>query len=274
MTTVLLAGVRSSRLWYLRDCLRSKGFRVRQRGTTHSAGQLLPNGTIEAVVVDACASNSAFDPWRLCRHLFEHFDLPMVVLTRSNRVQDRLRAFREGADRCLTIPVSPEELEVCLDGLLRRRRADSLREGTAVTAHYADDQLEIDLRNYRIHRNGGSLSLTPREYPLLLRLLQNLGVLTTSEELCEAAWGPRTWPQKRDLLKIYIWQLRQKVEPDAKHPQYILSQRGLGYVFLPKDGDGSKPAPVPRLGSASFRPKRRLRGERPGRVSIGSLKRR
>jgi two-component system KDP operon response regulator KdpE len=208
------------------------GFEVLTSKTSAQVWQALMRQQFDALVLDASASSALLDPWLLMTEL-GGLDHPLlVVFVGTDRIRDRLRAFRHGVCYCLNMPVSPPELAALLTAVEGANH--NVLDRKESPTEYSDAVLHIDLANAQIRRKGKTFPLTGRERSLLQRMLKNAGRVSTSEELCKSIWGRGTWPAKRVQLKIHIMQLRHKIERDHRHPHYLISHRGLGYAFMPR----------------------------------------
>jgi len=132
-----------------------------------------------------------------------------------------------GADDYVAKPFSLKELEARVGAVLRRTRLPPPDQGRIL---YADDELVIDSERLEVSRGGERVQLTATEQRLLFYLAENAGRVLTNEQILEAVWGAE-YVNEVDYVKLYIWRLRQKIEEDPHQPQYILTERGLGYRF-------------------------------------------
>ncbi|MGE5540364.1 MAG: response regulator [Gemmatimonas sp.] len=156
------------------------------------------------------------------RRLREQGDLPILILSaRSDEVQ-KVRALDAGADDYLTKPFGIGEL-------LARVRA-ALRRSGATGGIVACDGLSIDLDRRRVRRDGDDIHLTPTEFKLLQRLLQSRGRVVTHRQLLADVWGA-DFVDHTHYLRIYMGQLRAKLEANPADPRYILTEMGVGYRF-------------------------------------------
>ncbi len=231
MYRVLLAGTLHRQLTHLHKGL-LPNYAVQLAGSSADVWRALITETPHVVVLDASEAVNGFDALRLCAELRAAANVPLIVLTRPDQRQDRVSAFRAGVDHCLNTPLTADELSACVESLLLRRHVPAESRATAVV-EYADGELRIDLHNHRVWQQGKLAALSEREFLLLARLVKGSGNAVSPSELCRATWPGKTWRERCNILKIYIARLRQKVEPDPKHPRYIVSQRGLGYAFMP-----------------------------------------
>ena len=155
--------------------------------------------------------------------------VPVIVLSARSTSAEKVEALDAGADDYVTKPFAVDEL-------LARIRA-SVRRGTpaltAATDHaVTTPDFTIDLGAHRVHRNGNTVRLTPTEWSLLEMLVRQSGKLVTQKQILTDIWGPASVEQTH-YLRVYLAQLRRKLEPDPAHPRYLITEPGLGYRFLP-----------------------------------------
>lgn len=168
------------------------------------------------------------DGWQTCSRIREMSDIPVVMLTGCQKTEeDIVRGLSCGADDYILKPVGNKELVARVQAVLRRAELlPAERKGVI----YSDNLLTVDLAERRVVANGEKVGLTPTEFRLLAVLVVNAGHVLTHQRLLEKAWG---WEYGNDVdyVRIYIWHLRQKIEPDPAHPRYILTEPGVGYYF-------------------------------------------
>ena len=167
------------------------------------------------------------DGWETCRRIREISDVPVIMLTARGQEPDRVMGLKLGADDYVAKPFSLKELEARVEAVLRRTRLLSPDEGRIL---YADDELVIDSGRLEVSKAGERVQLTATEQRLLFYLAENAGRVLTNEQILETVWGAE-YVNEADYVKLYIWRLRQKIEKDPRHPQYILTERGIGYRF-------------------------------------------
>ena len=168
--------------------------------------------------------------WQTCRRIREVSDVPIIMLTGQQKSEsDIVRGLDYGADEYLIKPVSSRELSAHVRAALRRSELpSSLEEDSGID--YSDDNLTIDIARRRIMLDGERIRLTPTEFRLLALLVKNTGQVLTHQQLLEKVWG---WEYTDDIdhVRIYVWHLRQKLEPEPTHPRYIITEPGVGYCF-------------------------------------------
>lgn len=153
--------------------------------------------------------------------------VPVLVLSARDGDSDKVLALDAGADDYLTKPFSVEEL-------LARLRAMSRRAGTAETpaAVVTTNSFTIDLQHMRVFREGASVHLTRLEWGIVETLVRHADRLVSSKELLTQVWGP-AYADATHYLRVYMLQIRRKLEPDPTNPRYFITEPGLGYRFVP-----------------------------------------
>lgn len=154
---------------------------------------------------------------------------PIIVLSARHGSVDKVRALDAGADDYVTKPFG-------LDELLARLRVAERRLGTAdgdeqdLTVDVGD--FEVDLGNQKVTRDGAPVRLTPREWAILQLLVRNPGRLITQQQMLAKIWGPG-YDGETHYLRVYMGQLRRKLETDPARPRHLLTEAGMGYRFEP-----------------------------------------
>ncbi len=174
------------------------------------------------------------DGWTTCRRIREVSNVPIIMLTSRDRPQDIIRGLDEGADEYVTKPFEIDVLLARVRAVMRRvSMASEPTEKEEVA--YTDDYLTFNPVDRRVMIDGELIKLTPTEYNLLALLIQNAGRVLPYRRLLEQVWG---WEYIDDVdyLRVYIWHLRRKLEPDPKNPRYVLTEHGVGYRF---EGSGA-----------------------------------
>ncbi|HLG76280.1 MAG TPA: response regulator transcription factor [Ktedonobacteraceae bacterium] len=167
------------------------------------------------------------DGFETLRAIREVSTVPVIMLTVRQSEQDKIRGLDLGADDYLAKPFSPRELLSRIRALLRRSLMAPPSRKTEIVV---DPDLTIDFARREVIVRGQKVVLRPTEYRLLYHLVNNAGRLLTHETLLSKVWG-REYRDEAHYLRLYITYLRQKLEKDPAHPQYILTERGVGYRF-------------------------------------------
>jgi DNA-binding response OmpR family regulator len=173
----------------------------------------------------------AINGWEVCARLRELSDLPILMLTSCGSETDLVRGFELGADDYVKKPFSKAELEVRLRSLLRRRKDHHVNGNTGIN-HYKDEFLDINLETEVVERNGSLLDLSSTEYNLLSCLVRNMGRTVTHGQILREVWGSE-YGNGSSALSLYVHYLRKKLEDSQAGHQYIHTQWGRGYCFMP-----------------------------------------
>jgi two-component system KDP operon response regulator KdpE len=163
--------------------------------------------------------------------------IPILVLSVREDESDKVAALELGADDYLTKPFGTDELMARVRALLRRAAT-----GTPGPRRFHLEDLEIDLDAHSVARSGESIRLTKTEWALLQALSEHPGKLLTHGWLLERVWG-LGYADDIDVLRVFISQLRRKIEADPARPKIIATDPGIGYRWLLRSTDGSEPAP-------------------------------
>jgi two-component system KDP operon response regulator KdpE len=162
----------------------------------------------------------------VCRRLREWTDLPVIVLSAHDNDPEKVAALDAGADDYLTKPFSVEELLARIRVALRH----SSKAPGPKSNPIAVNNLQIDLIKHLVTRDGEQVRLTATEYQLLAFLASNPGRILTHQAILNHVWGYADGSQM-GYLRVYIRQLRQKLEVDPRNPQLIVTESGIGYRF-------------------------------------------
>ena len=163
------------------------------------------------------------DGIELTRRLREWSRTPIIVISARGREQDKIAALDAGADDYLTKPFGLGELLARLRVALRR--VASGEDGEPV---FAVGDLKVDLASRLVFRRGAEVHLTPIEYKLLTTLVRHAGKVVTHRQLLKEAWGPNA-VEHAHYVRVYMTQLRHKLEEEPSRPKYLLTESGVGY---------------------------------------------
>lgn len=166
----------------------------------------------------------------------EWSDVPIIVLSAREREAEKIAALDRGADDFVNKPFGVGELMARLRAALRHRMQ---RNGETPVIRVGE--LEIDVPRRRVTRDGEEVRLTPREFELLAFLARHAGRVVTHKQILTAVWGP-AHEGDTQYLRVYVGQLRQKIELDSSEPGVVLTEPGIGYR-LAEPRDGPPPAP-------------------------------
>ena len=167
-----------------------------------------------------------------CRIIRSQSDIPIVILSIRNAEKEKVEALDAGADDYVTKPFSMPELLARIRAALRR--APLLSSGTPDVLDLGQTVINFVAR--RVTVDGTEVRLTPKEFDLLRYLASNPDVAIPHAKLLQAVWGP-DYGEEVEYLRVFINQLRKKIEPDPSHPAYLLTEPWVGYRFqLPGKG--------------------------------------
>ena len=207
----------------LRASLTGNGYRVVETETAAQAVTQAATRNPDVVVLDLGLPDQ--DGLEVTRRLREWSNVPIIVLSARDRLDDKVLALDYGADDYLTKPFAVPELLARIRVALRHRD----RERTGSTeAVLAVGDLSIDLSQRQVAVAGKEVKLTPTEYNLLLVLMRHAGKVVTHLQLLKEAWGP-AYTEQRQYLHVYIGQLRRKIEAVPARPRLLLTEPGVGY---------------------------------------------
>jgi two-component system KDP operon response regulator KdpE len=166
------------------------------------------------------------DGAEVLRELRRWSNLPVLVLSARHGSSDKVDALDAGADDYITKPFGLDELLARLRALLRR-----VPEPASVPT-VAASSFTVDLAQRQVTRDGGVVRLTPTEWNILELLVRNPARLVTQQQLLLDVWGP-AYQTEANYLRVYMAQLRRKLEADPGKPRHLLTEPGVGYRFLP-----------------------------------------
>ena len=209
----------------LKTILTAKGFRV---STANRGEEGLAMATaLEPDLIILDLSLPDIDGVEVTRRLREWSQVPVIVLSVRDSEHDKVTALDKGADDYLTKPFGIEELMARIRVALRHATHVKGSPRTTIKA----GPIEIDLVNHLVTRAGTEVKLTATEFNLLAYLAQNAGRVLTHQMILASVWDPADRDHV-EYLRVYIRQLRKKLEDDPDQPQYILNEPGVGYRFI------------------------------------------
>jgi two-component system KDP operon response regulator KdpE len=177
------------------------------------------------VVVDL--NLPGMDGMAVCRALRTRSSVPILVLSVRADESDKVEALDLGADDYLTKPFGIDELLARVRALLRRAGGG----GQAPAARFVQGDVEIDLEAHTVRRGGADVRLTKTEWAVLEQLAGHPGRLLTHRWILEQVWGP-AYGRDVDVLRVFVSQLRHKIEPDPERPSIVVTDPGVGYRWV------------------------------------------
>ena len=163
-----------------------------------------------------------------CRAIRDGSDIPVIILSVRNTEKDKVAALDAGADDYVTKPFGIEELLARIRAAMRR--SPSSQEGGPRT--FAAGDLEIDFEARHVRAQGRDVRLTPKEFDLFVYMARHPNRVITHRTLLEAVWGEASQEQP-EYLRVFMGQLRKKLEPDPSNPKYLVTEPWVGYRFNP-----------------------------------------
>jgi two-component system KDP operon response regulator KdpE len=166
--------------------------------------------------------------WEVCERIRQMTNVPIIMLTARGQESDRVKGLEMGADDYVAKPFSLRELAARVEAVLRRSQGIQEQADEVV---YGDDYLVIDAGRMEVQCAGEPVNLTATERRVLFLLARNQGRLLTAGQILSSVWGP-DYVEEVSYVRLYIWRLRQKIEPVPDKPRYILTEHGMGYRFI------------------------------------------
>ena len=207
----------------LRTTLSSQGYDVRVANDGEMALELMKNWTPHVLVTDLAMPN--LDGVGLCRQVRQISQVPIIVLSVRGQDRSKVEALDAGADDYVTKPFSMNELLARIRAQLRRTPAAG--EPSSLIAA-GDFSIDLDARFVKVA--GREVHLTPKEFDLLVYLARRPGKVITQRTLLAAIWGPNSTEQP-EYLRVFVGQLRKKIEVDSSSPKYLITEPWVGYRF-------------------------------------------
>jgi two-component system KDP operon response regulator KdpE len=206
----------------VQSALALEGFEVQTAVSLREAQALVQHSPPELIVLDLGLPDG--EGLELVREVRRLSSLPIVVISARHQEAQKIALLDAGADDYLTKPFSVAELLARMRVALRHR---GTALAAAVTEHVLDD-LRIDLVTRVVTREGLPVHLTPTEYELLARLVRSAGRVVTHRQLLSDVWGPE-YTEHTHYLRLYMGQLRAKIEREPAEPRHLLTETGVGY---------------------------------------------
>jgi two-component system KDP operon response regulator KdpE len=203
--------------------LHARGYEVITATTGHAAIDAVDRHAPQLVVLDLGLPD--LPGVEVCRRIREGRTTPILILSARGAEADKVAALDAGADDYVTKPFSPEELLARVRAALRRSEP-----GIATAGQISRGNLTIDIDRHRVIRGDEEVRLTPKEFDLLLFLMQHSGRVLTHRTILRAIWGPNAVDQP-EHLRVLVAALRKKLEPDPATPRYIFTEPWVGYRF-------------------------------------------
>jgi two-component system KDP operon response regulator KdpE len=223
MTRVLVVDDEAPLVRALAINLRARGFEVETAPDGRTALELVAKVRPDVVVLDLGLPD--LDGLEVLAGIRGWSPVPVVVLSARTTGDEKVDALDAGADDYVTKPFDLNELVARVRAAARR----GALSGSGEAPHVVDvGAFSVDLAAGRVLRDGAPVRLTPTEYHLLEVLVRNAGRLVPQQQLLREVWGPG-YERETHYLRVYVAQLRRKLEPDPAHPRHLITEPGLGY---------------------------------------------
>ncbi|BDO42922.1 MAG: DNA-binding response regulator [Cellulomonas sp. 73-145] len=224
MTKVLVVDDDATLLRALTINLRARRYEVEQAATGRAALRAAAAG-VDVVVLDLGLPD--IDGVDVVAGIRGWSQVPIIVLSARESQAAKVDALDAGADDYVTKPFGMDELLARIRAALRRATPEPVAEPLVTT-----DAFTVDLADRRVTRDGADVRLTPTEWHLLEVLVHNAGRLVTQKELLAQVWG-HGFEEQGNYLRVYMAQLRRKLEREPSRPRHLVTEPGVGYRFVP-----------------------------------------
>jgi two-component system KDP operon response regulator KdpE len=214
----------------LRTSLVASGFVVREARRGEEALEMIREEMPDLLIIDI--NLPGMSGFEVCREIRESCDVPIIMLSVRNNERDKVRALDSGADDYVVKPFGIQELLARIRANLRRH-APSADE---LPMTFESRELTINFAQRTVIARGHQARLTPKEFELLRYLVSHPNKALPHRELLQAVWGP-DYGDQVEYLRVFINQLRKKIEPQPSKPRYLLTEPWVGYRFaMPEEG--------------------------------------
>lgn len=215
----------SNILRFVRANLRASGYEVASATTGQEALAQFETAKPNVIVLDVMLPD--IDGFEVCHRIRSTSDVPIIMITAKDDIQDAVEGLNAGADDYITKPFAVEELLARINAVMRRVKTNL---SLTPTDRIKLGHLIIDLSQRQAVINGETAHLTPTEFKLLTYLANNADKVVAHEELLAAIWG-NEYKDCTHYLRVSIGRLRQKIENDPGNPEYIVTCSGVGYMI-------------------------------------------
>ena len=217
--------------------LRARGYQVDLAASGEEALKAAAHQQPDVVVLDL--GLPGIDGLQVIHGLRGWTQIPIIVLSVREREADKVAALDAGADDYVTKPFGINELLARLRAAVRRAAPTDEQVPIVQTPDF-----RVDLAAKQVSRGGREVRLTPTEWQLVEILVRHPGRLVSQRQLLHEVWGPK-YQEETNYLRLFIAQIRRKLEPDPAHPRYFITEPGMGYRFQPKDQPRAPDQPGP-----------------------------
>jgi two-component system alkaline phosphatase synthesis response regulator PhoP len=227
MSRLLLVEDEPGLVMTLTDRLMAEGYDVESATDAPSGLEMASSGSFDAILLDVMLPGG--NGMDVCRTLRQRgLQTPILMLTAKGQVVDKVVGLKLGADDYLVKPFEMAELLARIEALIRRAAS---KDAAPTADSYRFGDIAVDFRKAEVTKGTDSLDLSAREFKLLKYFVEHRGAALTRDELLNEVWGYNAMPSTR-TVDVHVAWLRQKLEDNPRHPQYILTVHGLGYKFV------------------------------------------
>jgi len=212
----------------LRTGLKSRGYDVRAAADGLAGFEAFTDWHPDLVITDLAMPN--VDGLELTRRLRAISQVPIIVLSAKGEEKTKVEALDLGADDFVTKPFGIDELLARVRASLRRAKAPTTNEAAQTILDAGD--FHVDLESREVTVRGKPVHLTPKEFDLLVYFIRHSGKVLTHRTLLAALWGGN-YVEQNEYLRVFVGNLRKKLEPEIATPRYILTEPWIGYRFDP-----------------------------------------
>ena len=212
----------------LRTGLKSHGYEVRAAADGLAGFEAFSDWHPDLVITDLAMPN--VDGLELCRRLRAVSQVPIIVLSAKGEEKTKVEALDLGADDFVTKPFGIDELLARVRASLRRANTPPITETTQTVLE--SGEFHVDLESRAITVRGQPIHLTPKEFDLLVYFIKHAGKVLTHRTLLAALWGGN-YVEQNEYLRVFVGNVRKKIEMDPAKPRYILTEPWIGYRFDP-----------------------------------------
>ena len=212
----------------LRTGLKSHGYDVRTAADGLSGLETFNDWHPDLVITDLAMPN--MNGLELCRKLRAVSPVPVIVLSAKGEEKTKVEALDIGADDFVTKPFGIDELLARIRAALRRAMTQVVNDAEPTLLQEGDFRVDLESRSVTVA--GREIRLTPKEFDLLTYLMKHAGKVLTHRRLLAALWGGN-YVEQNEYLRVFVGNLRKKIETDATSPRYILTEPWIGYRFDP-----------------------------------------
>ncbi len=223
-TIILIEDERQMRR-FLRVTLQSEGYGLIEAETAADGLTQAATRSPDVVLLDLGLPD--MDGLEVIKKLREWSAVPIIIISAREQEGDKIKALDEGADDYLTKPFGAGELLARIRVALRHAAPKSQDQREAV---FSTEDLRIDFLKRQVYRGDREIHLTPIEYRLLAVLVKNAGRVMTHRQILKEVWGP-SYIEQTHYLRVFMNQLRKKIETDSARPHFLLNEPGIGYRF-------------------------------------------